>query len=192
MPISPPTSVTDGRIVVRRYELSDADALREAVAVSVEHLRPWMAWAADEPAPVTAKEGLITRWFELWDAGDEFVYAVTAADDERTIIGGSGLHPRVGPGGLEIGYWVRVDRVGCGVATAAARLLTTVALSLDGIDRVEIHHDRANLASAAVPRRLGFDFIEEHADEIEAPGEEGIEWVWRTDPDSWAATQAGS
>ena len=104
---------------------------------------------------------------------------MTAADDERTVIGGTGLHPRIGPGALEIGYWVRADRVRRGVATATARLLTIAALGLDGIDRVEIHHDRANLASAAVPRRLGFTFIEERPDEVEAPGEEGIEWVWR-------------
>ena len=99
----------------------------------------------------------------------------------------NGLMSRQGPGVLEIGYWVRADRVRRGVASAAARLLTSAALRLDGIDRVEIHHDRANVASAAVPRRLGFHFVEERPDQPEAPGDEGIECVWRMDRNTWSA-----
>ncbi|MDQ6698395.1 MAG: GNAT family N-acetyltransferase [Actinomycetota bacterium] len=183
----PPRRLTDGDIVVRRYGVADAAALREAIATSLDHLRPWMGWAGDEPRPVQEKEALIARWAELWDAGDEFVYAVTATDDEAAVIGGAGLHPRVGPGALEIGYWVRADRVRRGIAAATARLLTTAALGLKGIERVEIHHDRANRASAGVPRRLGFRFVEERPDAIEAPAEVGLEWVWRMGADQWAA-----
>jgi len=169
----PPPTLTDGRIVVRRLHPRDAIALQAAIVTSVDHLRPWMAWAADEPLPLETKRSVI-------------------ADDDHTILGGTGLHPRIGPGGLEIGYWVRADRTRRGVATAAARLLTAAALRLDGIDRVEIHHDRANTASAAVPRRLGFRFIAACPDEIRAPGDDGVEWQWRMDAQTWAVAQAAS
>jgi RimJ/RimL family protein N-acetyltransferase len=43
-----------------------------------------------------------------------------------------------------------------GYATSAAGALTGVALSLPGVTRVEIRCDVANLASASVPRRLGY------------------------------------
>lgn len=184
----PPRSLTDGTIVVRRYEPGDGAALASAIAASLEHLRPWMPWAADEPLPVEAKEALITQWEARWDAGEEFVYAVAPVGDERSVIGGSGLHPRIGPGGFEIGYWVHAGHTGRGVATATARLLTAAALDLDGTERVQIHHDRANAASAAVPRRLGYRFVEERPDEATAPGEVGIECVWEMDADRWAAT----
>lgn len=185
----PPPSLTDGRIVVRQLRPHDAVALRAAIVASVDHLRPWMAWAAEEPLPLEAKETLIAHAVQRWDAGEDFMYTITFADDETTIVGGSGLHRRLGPGGLEIGYWVRVDCTGRGVATAAARLLTTASLQLAGIDRVEIHHDRANAASAAVPRRLGFRLVDERPDEVEAPGEEGIECRWRMDAQTWAEVQ---
>ncbi len=185
METRPATTLTDGRIVVRRYRPSDAAALKEAIDASVEHLRPWMPWAADEPQPLEVKQQLIARWDETWDASEEFIYAVLAADDGSVIIGGSGLHPRIGPGGMEIGYWVRPERARCGIATAAARLLTSAAFQLEGIDRVEIHHDRANVASTGVPRRLGFRFVEERAEQVDAPGKTGFEWVWQVDPASW-------
>jgi RimJ/RimL family protein N-acetyltransferase len=35
-------------------------------------------------------------------------------------------------------------------------VLTEVALSLRDVDRIEIHVDEANKASAAIPRRLGY------------------------------------
>ncbi len=58
--------------------------------------------------------------------------------------------------GLEIGYWIHPAFIGRGLATAAARLVTEAAFSVPGIDRVEIHHDRANEISGAIPRKLGF------------------------------------
>jgi RimJ/RimL family protein N-acetyltransferase len=62
-----------------------------------------------------------------------------------------------------------------GLATASAQLLTDAALRLPGITHVEIHHDKANLASAGVPRSLGFRWLAEMPREIEAPAEIGIE-----------------
>ena len=58
---------------------------------------------------------------------------------------------------------------------------------IPGIDAVEIHHDRANVRSAAVPRRLGFTFVGEEPDEPEAPGEAGIDCAWRAERAAWTA-----
>ena len=86
---------------------------------------------------------------------------------------------RIGPGGLEIGYWVRTDRTGRGVATEAAGLLTDAALALPDVDHVEIHHDEANAASGRVPAKLGYALV--GRDEVERlnPGEVGVSLVWR-------------
>jgi ribosomal-protein-serine acetyltransferase len=72
------------------------------------------------------------------------------------------------------------------LATEAARLLTDAALALPDISHVEIHHDKANAASAGVPRKLGFDPLGEEPDEPEAPADSGIECRWRMDEGAWA------
>ena len=72
------------------------------------------------------------------------------------MIGGTGLDPRVGPGALEIGYWIHVDHINKGYASEATAALTRVAFQVNNIQRVEIHCDLKNIRSAAVPQKLGY------------------------------------
>src|SRR6185503_3267255 len=64
--------------------------------------------------------------------------------------------PRLGEGGLEIGYWLAADEVGQGYATETSGALTRVGLELLGVDRIEIRVDPANEVSERVPAKLGF------------------------------------
>ena len=75
---------------------------------------------------------------------------------ESEVLGGSGLHTRVGHGALEIGYWLRVSALGRGLAREATAALTVAALRVCRVDRVEIHVDPANERSVEVPRALGY------------------------------------
>jgi ribosomal-protein-serine acetyltransferase len=172
-----------GGLVLRRWVPSDAEALGRAVAESVEHLRPWMAWIAEEPVPVERRRARIAEWAEAWRAGGDVLLGVFY---EGLIAGGCGLHRRLGPGGLEIGYWIHPSFLRRGLATRTARLLTDAAFAVPGIDRVEIHHDKANLASAGVPRKLAFKWLGEEPDLPEAPAEVGIECRWGMDRDAWS------
>ena len=86
---------------------------------------------------------------------------------------------------FELGYWVHPSFARRGLATSAARQLTGAALALHGITHVEIHHDKANVASAGVPRRLGYWLLGEVPDQIQAPCEIGIECQWRMDRERW-------
>ncbi len=72
------------------------------------------------------------------------------------MLGGTGLHTRSGPDSFEIGYWIRADSVGRGLATEATAALTRVAFEICGVARVDILVDPENGASLSVPRRLGF------------------------------------
>ena len=100
-------------------------------------------------------------------------------------MGGAGLMRRIAKGGLEIGYWVHTDFVGRGFATRAAQALTTIGLGLRGVTHIEIHHDKANVASGRVPFKLGFEMVGEQQVEAVAPGESGLSCVWRTDRAAW-------
>ena len=129
----------------------------------------------------------LRRWERTWRAGGGANYAVLVEDE--TVAGGCGLHDRRGPNALKIGYWTHPRFLRQGIASAAARLLTVAAFSDPGIERVEIHHDKANLRSRGVPERLGFGFAGESADRRAAPGEVGIDWAWRMERSAWGPKQ---
>lgn len=156
-------------VVVRPYTVDDAAALHEAIIESLDHLRPWMPWIAFEPMTLEQRVE--------WLSGVSEALGVFVGD---TCVGGTGLHDRLGRADTrEIGYWVRVGWTGRGVATEAAHQVIARAFSTDGIEVVEIHHDKANVASRRVPEKLGFTLVREVPDEIAAPAETGISCEWR-------------
>jgi len=173
---APPEEIPldDVGAVLRRHHIDHLGALHAAIEISRDHLRPWMPWA-DQPRGSTAD--FLHRSVDEWDAGRGFGWVLVDAADE-SVLGGTGLHDRLGPEALEIGYWRRADAGGRGLITASSRALTAAALALPGLAWVEIHCDESNMASAAVPRRLGYclDRIEDKA--TSAPGERGRSMVW--------------
>ena len=168
-------------LVVRRWRVEDAPLLHAAVTESMDHLRPWMPWIADEPLTLEQRRDLVAGWQALGDADDR-VYGMFVGGE---AVGGCGLHARIGSGGLEIGYWVRVGRTGRGYATAAARLLTDIAFAIPGIDRVEIRHDATNAASGRVPAKLGYVRVGDLHRPPVAPAETGVDHVWRMRREDW-------
>jgi RimJ/RimL family protein N-acetyltransferase len=139
------------RLLVRCYSPEDAPKLKEAVDANLNHLRPWMWWAKDEPTTLDAKVALLRRFRGNFDLGNEFVYGIFSADDS-VVMGGTGFHRHVGPNALEIGYWIRENHIGKGLATEAAAALVRVAFEVHKVGRVEIHCEPANVRSAAIPK----------------------------------------
>lgn len=176
----PPEQIDGGLLVLRRMRPDDAVDIARAVAASMDHLRPWMPWATAEAASPGAQLARAAEAGELWESGSDFIYSIQPAG-ESAVAGQVGMHRRVGDGGIEIGYWVAASHVRRGLATAAVRALTPVALGLPGVARVEIHCDEANAASAAIPRRLGYRLDRIDVIEPEAPGECGRRMIWVTD-----------
>jgi ribosomal-protein-serine acetyltransferase len=169
-------------ILLRRWTVADAEVQHRAVVESAEHLRPWMAWMAREPQPLERRRAMLAAWERTWADGGDVSFGVFV---DGQVAGSCGLHRRVGPHGLEIGYWVHVAFVRRGLATMAAGLLTDAAFGLPGIDFVEIHHDKANAASGGVPRKLGYRLVGERENGKSAPAELGIECVWRIEREQW-------
>jgi RimJ/RimL family protein N-acetyltransferase len=182
----PPAEIRTGPLLLRRMQPADAIAVAAAVGASLEHLRPWMPWATQEAADHWTQRGRIAEADQMWDAGTDYIYLILVAND-MTLAGTIGLHRRTVDGGIEIGYWIAAGQTRHGYATEAARAVTSVALVLPGVRRVEIHCDEANIASAGVPRKLGYrlDRIDPH--EPEAPGETGRRMIWVCEPPARAA-----
>jgi RimJ/RimL family protein N-acetyltransferase len=182
--------VDAGACVLRRVRDADAGDLAAAVAASLDHLRPWMPWATPEAAEPRTQRVRVAEADEMWAAGTDYIYSVFAG--ERTLVGAIGLHRRVGDGGIEIGYWIAEGQTRRGFGTAAAGAMTSVALGLPGVRRVEIHCDEANIASAAIPRKLGYRLDRVIAHEPEAPGESGRRMIWVRDAADGASRPGGT
>jgi ribosomal-protein-serine acetyltransferase len=182
-----PERLTTERLVLRTWKVEDAETLATAITESLAHLRPWMPWVAFEPLPIEDRRKLIAEWYREWQAGNDVVLGVFL---DGAPIGGCSLHRRIGPDGLEIGYWIHADHIRQGYATELSAALTDLAFTVDGINRVEIHHDQANRASEGVPRTLGYELVGEKRAEIAAPGETGINCVWATTKAGWTAARS--
>jgi RimJ/RimL family protein N-acetyltransferase len=162
---------------LRRITLDDVPTLHDAIVFSFAELHPWMPWCT-EPVKIEEQREFVERGTKSWESAEAFNSGIFDADG--TFLGTISLMDRVGPGGLEIGYWLRSDATGKGVMTRAAKMLTELGLGLPGIDRIEIHCDADNLRSAAVPRRLGFRLDREEDRPVTAPGESGRLQNWIT------------
>ncbi|MGA2520152.1 MAG: GNAT family protein [Acidimicrobiales bacterium] len=172
----PPERIDAGPVELRRLTSDDAAALSEAARASLEHLRPWMPWATVHGTSVETQTARLFGPAGVWTSGSGYEFGIFLPDGR--MVGGCGLHRRIGPAALEIGYWVHVDHVRRGFASAAAAALTDTGFALRGVERMEIHCDEANTASAAVPRTLGYRLEARVAHPPEAPGETGTRLVW--------------
>ena len=151
----PPRRVLTDRLLLRPYAPDDAAFVKDAVDTSLEHLRTFMDWAWAAPEPVGVIRRRLRTFRDAFRHGDDWIYGLFDREGSA-IVGGAGLHRRVGPEALEIGYWIRASRVRQGFATEAAAALTRLAFECCGALRVEIHVDPANTASLAVAERLGY------------------------------------
>jgi RimJ/RimL family protein N-acetyltransferase len=152
---NPAYRIETARLVIRCYEPSDVERLAESVRENVDHLKPWMPWAHAEPEPIEEKEKRIKRFRGMFDLGQDYVYGIFDPEETR-LLGGTGLHTRLGESQLEIGYWLHKDFINQGLVTESTAALIKVAFELVHVHRLEIHCDPGNFASAAIPRKLGF------------------------------------
>jgi RimJ/RimL family protein N-acetyltransferase len=150
-----PYRIETERLVIRCYEPRDAPLAKDAIDSSLEHLRAWMPWVEHEPQTLEEKTDLLKAFRAQFDASENFVMGIFSADETEQV-GGSGLHPRVEPGGLEIGYFIRASATRQGFVTESTAALTRVGFEICEADRIEIRIDPENEASKGIPRKLGY------------------------------------
>jgi ribosomal-protein-serine acetyltransferase len=163
-----------GPVTLRRYRDDDLEDLVRAVTESEDHLRGWLPWVAGHS--VESEAAFLAQSARDWESGTAYNYAIRTGG---AFAGGIGLMARIGPGGLEIGYWVHQAFTRRGLATAASAALVEQAFRLPGVDRVEIVHDELNVASGGVPRKLGFTKVGRRPIEPRPAEGTGVGVVWR-------------
>ncbi|WP_406283319.1 GNAT family N-acetyltransferase [Streptomyces sp. NBC_00209] len=137
-------------LVLRRWETTDAPAVREAFA------EPGMERQADAPlATVSDAEQWVRRRQDQWDRRAAFAFAV--ADASGTALGGvavSGLDARHATGWIS--YWTGSAARGRGVATLGCRALADWSFAELALFRLELGHRTNNPASCRVALAAGF------------------------------------
>jgi RimJ/RimL family protein N-acetyltransferase len=177
-----PDELTSGAIELRRSRTGFVDDIIDAVTLSYAELHRWMVWCQTMPT----REAMLTFLGEdegEFEADQRWGYSLFERASGE-LVGSAGLRRASGTEAdvLEIGYWVRSDRTKRGFATTATRALVDAGFKyVPHVTRIRISMDAANEASAAVPRKLGFNFLGEVQREVVAEGHSGSSALWEMD-----------
>lgn len=157
-----PGPIETERLVLRAYEHGDAAALLEALDSDRNALLPWIVWVRTDNRTLAECHYSIEMFRRAAEAPGCTDFTMGIFDRVTgAVVGGTGLHRiRAGQRDAEIGYWVRSDRRGQGIATEATAALLTAGFAPQaaggwGFRRITILCAAENLASAAVPGKLG-------------------------------------
>jgi 8-oxo-dGTP diphosphatase len=177
------------RLILRPPAPGDAEAIHRLI-------NDWpvvrMLSRLPYPYPRTLADEWIASTLARRALGQAFDYVITGQEDgAEMVVGGIGVRldgkPRTG----HLGYWVGRRFWGHGVATEAARRLTSWALANLPIDRVEAHVAVDNPASAAVLRQAGLREIGQSSEFFLARGaEEPVQVFAATRDDVFGAVEA--
>ena len=147
-PPDPPLS--DGRIRLRIPAPHDEPAVFEAC--QDPEIRRWVP--IPDPYRREHAHGWVAEAPSDWSEGRFGALAIADASNDR-FLGAIGLRPTE-EDRASIGYWIRPDERGRGVATAAVRLLGLWALLELSVRRLELYHFVGNVGSARVAEKVGF------------------------------------
>ena len=177
MPV--PYRLETPRLVIRHYNPTDATLLKQAIDESLEHLKPWMPWAQNDPEPLVVKAQQLRVFRAHFDLDTDYTFGIFNAD-ESLLLGGTGLHKRGVKDTLEIGYWIHQNAVGKGYVTETVRALCYVGFHYHGAKHLEIRCDPRNHTSYAVAERCGFTLEETLTDYDKTPqGTVRSTMIWR-------------
>ena len=144
----------DENVILRPFEIDDADHLYIAARESLTDLKPWMSWAHDGYSRKEADNFIrITR--ARWEERTLFAFAIVDANT-GDILGGCSLsnkHPVYHY--CNVGYWVRTSRHGNGIAGRAAKLAARYGFEHAEIIRAEVVMAVANDKSRRVAEKIG-------------------------------------
>jgi RimJ/RimL family protein N-acetyltransferase len=149
-----PRAVEDGALRIRQPRPADADAVLRAVEVSREALGTWMNWCTPDYGRADA-EFWVQSAEPAREEGSAYLFVIESLAP-RELVGACGLE-RLDPldRAWRLGYWVRSDRTGRGIARRAAHLLARFAFGPLGAERLSILVATGNARSLAVAEALG-------------------------------------
>jgi RimJ/RimL family protein N-acetyltransferase len=153
-PTTPPDPpLSDGVVALRPWSRDDVPDLAGAVDLEIAR------WLDSVPQPYGEPEAraYVAYAERGWRGrGAETPFAVVDAGT-GALLGSCGVHWLDPDQALaEVGYWVRAEARGRGVATRATRLVAGWVLGTLRYERLQLRADPRNAASCRVAERAGF------------------------------------
>lgn len=142
-----------GRLTLRPWQASDADAVRKIMADD----RMGRYLPLPHPYTAQAASDFVTGAGITGRAEGSRLDCAVAENTSGRLVGSASLRLPVQRRSGEIGYWLATADWGHGYATEAVQTLARFGFS-NGVDRIEIVCEVANAASARVALRAGFAF----------------------------------
>jgi RimJ/RimL family protein N-acetyltransferase len=139
----------------------------EALSDGVVALRPWTEADAPEIVECVDRDPEISKWLDQvpqpYGLEDALAYvrgigeqAFAICSDAGRVLGSIGVRWNEARDVGEVGYWLRADARGHGVATRALALVAAWALSVEGVARLQLRAAVENEASRRVAEKAGF------------------------------------
>ena len=143
----------DNQLLLRSYNVDDAQKLFEAVNNDRSHLHPWLDWVDKTTKPEHSLL-FIEQSIHQLDTQEALALGIFYNDK---IIGGIGMHKwDLATKRAQAGYWISKEYEGKGIINKCLRAFIDFLFEKIGLSKIEIHFIPLNHRSAKVAARLGF------------------------------------
>ncbi len=151
-----PERITTDRLLLRRFTRRDTDAVYDAIESSLPQLSEFLPWAhagyTREDAATYIRDSI-----GAWKEAKAFDFAIRLRSHPSHHLGNISIWhlSRFGRTG-EVGYWVRSDHAGRGIATEATAAILDKGFMHLGLHKVTLRIASGNRGSERVAEKLGF------------------------------------
>jgi len=176
------------RLFLRPFRRRDVAAMHEAVEHSLSDLQPWLPWAAGY-SRATAQRFVLDS-MGAWSDGRAYDFTIRLTEDPDRHLGNVSVW-WVSQQNLtgEVGYWIRSDMTGHGIATEATARAVQVGFEEMGLHKVILRIAVGNDASEVIAKHLGFVLEGTLRHEVRI----GTDWLdhtsWSLLESEWAYTR---
>jgi ribosomal-protein-serine acetyltransferase len=142
----------DDDILLRSYQLEDANDLFAAVNNSRQHLRHWLNWVDKTTKPEHTLQ-FLQQSIQYLNNQEGIALGIFF---KRKIIGGIGMHHWDHTlKKAQLGYWISKEYEGRGIIHKCLVRFIDFLFHKAGLNKIEIHFIPENTRSAGVAERLG-------------------------------------
>lgn len=144
----------NGQFFLRPPVMDDVENIYDAVQVSKAELMPWMDWCRPDFSIDIPLEW-IKNQPQDWEHGKNYQFLIIENETQQFLGGGGINHINQYYLIANLGYWIRSDRNGEGIATEATKLIALFGFEQLGLRRIEIVTGVENWASRRVAEKAG-------------------------------------
>ena len=146
-------------VVLRKWQVEDAEAIFKQVDRNRRHLDKWLPWVR-ETRGVDDSVNFVKGSIDAFESKTRFEYGIflrpNCNNTRWLVIGAVGLIHCSMKEKVEIGYWLAHDMQGNGIVTMSVKALIEEAKNSLGVSQFVVKVQGDNWKSRKIPERLGF------------------------------------